>query len=264
MVKFTIASLFILVVLSLEAQKAADTCSLDARVWLMETDQLEHVYIATLNNEIIKADRQCRPLYIYSNNYLGLPTRIDASNPINILVYYPVQQTIVTLDVTMNEISRTPLLDMGYLDIRAVCSSNDGNLWLLDGMDFKLKKINRQGRLMAESENLLLLLGRWPEITFMQENMNRIYLLEKSAGIYIFDNFGNFKSTYPDSTIEQIQAAQGKLFYSNTSGWMELTLPSSLTMLKKADPDKKKPVLVHFQKNTQYVAYPDAIQVTKH
>lgn len=264
MVRFTIASLFIMMVLGLEAQNTADTCSLAARVWLMETDQLEHVYIATQNNEIIKADRQCRPLYNYTNNYLGLPGRIDASNPINVLVYYPVQQIIVTLDVTMNEISRTPLLDMGYLDIKAVCSSNDGNLWLLDGMDFKLKKINRQGRLLAESENLLLLLGRWPEITYMQENMNRVYLLEKSAGIHIFDNFGNFKNTYADNSLEQIQAAQGKLFCRTTGGWMELTLPATLSMLKKSDPEGKQPLMVHFQKNTQYVAYPDAIQVTKY
>lgn len=77
-------------------------------------DKLHQIYVITPDNNIIKYDENGDILYRYTNNYLGAPSLIDASNPIQILVYYPGLQTIVTLDVTLNEISRTNLVSFGF------------------------------------------------------------------------------------------------------------------------------------------------------
>ncbi len=247
----------------LEAQSALDTCTLYAEVLLMETDPLGHVYIANPQNKIWKADQNCRILYEYTNNYLGLPARVDAGNPINVLIYYPDQLTVVTLDVTMNEISRTSLLDLGYLDIKAVCGSNDGNIWILDGMDFTLKKIQRNGKVISQSENLMLLLGRLPETVLMQESLNRVFVLDKNIGIHQFDNFANYKTTIKEPGAQQFHASQGRLIVGKATEWIEyqITTPANVPLQIKTG--LVLPLRLHTQIKAQYRAFADRIQIVK-
>jgi hypothetical protein len=248
----------------LSAQPAQDSCTLYAEVLLMESDPLGHVYVANPQNKIWKADHHCRILYEYTNNYLGLPARIDAGNPINVLIYYPDQLTVVTLDVTMNEISRTSLLDLGYLDIRAVCGSNDGNIWILDGMDFTLKKIQRNGKVMAQSENLMLLLGRLPETNRMQESLNRVFVLDKNNGIHQFDNFANYKTTIKEPKAVQFQASQGRLIVGTPTEWIEYQAIAPTLAPLQLHTGQVLPLLIHAQSKTQYRALADRIQIIKY
>lgn len=253
-VEFLWISLFMLMSNILPGQ---DSCFLSQRVVCADTDKLEHLYLATEQNDVIKYDAYCREMYRYTNNYLGYPSRIDASNPINVICYYPSIQTVVTLDVTMNEISRTDLIGLGFLDVRAVCSSNDGNLWILDAMDFKLKKINRLGRILAESENLILLISKWPTITYMQELNNLVFLLEPNEAIYRFDNFGNFKSKQSIPGVRGLHLVSNTLFY-----WTDLVLErqhlrnKSIEYVMKLDPDAP-PLLIHHRLGRRWVVMRD-------
>jgi hypothetical protein len=243
---------------------AQDSCSLMQKVRCADTDKLDHLYLATEQNAVVKYDSRCKELYRYTNNYLGYPSRIDATNPINVICYYPALQTIVTLDVTMNEISRTDLISLGFLDVRAVCSSNDGHLWILDAMDFKLKKINRLGRLLAESENLLLVLGALPEVSYMQELNNQVFLLEKEKAVYRFDNFGNYKQKQLIPGIVGMHTFSNSLFYWTDTVVESFHLQSRATTRIMALSPEQLPVLIHHRTGRRWLVYVDQQWIVSH
>ncbi len=213
-VKFIASSCLVLIFQSGLIAQQQVACEKILAIICSDTDKLDHLYLATEKNAILKIDKNCNELYRYTNNYLGYPSRIDASNPINVICFYPAQQTIVTLDVTMNEISRTNLVELGFMDVRTVCSSNDGNIWILDALDFKLKKINRFGKVLTESENLMLVFGRLPDSYYMLESQNLVYMVEENFGVHQFDNFGNYKTTVNELGVRNLQVTSTQWIFS--------------------------------------------------
>lgn len=214
MVKYITISLIWLSAGSLKAQFSSEPdINVAVDIVFATVDKLQQIYVITPENNIIKYNENGDILYRYTNNYLGAPSLIDASNPIQILVYYPGLQTIVTLDVTLNEISRTNLVSFGLFDIKRVCVSNDAQIWIMDGMDFKLKKIDRFGKVLRESEDLMLQLGRNITPIAMLERQNKVLVLDSQIGLLIFDNLGNYVRTEPFVNPETVMTFGGKLFY---------------------------------------------------
>jgi hypothetical protein len=217
LVKYIAISLFWLYAGSLKAQFSSEPdINITVDIIFATVDKLHQIYVITPDNNIIKYDENGDILYRYTNNYLGAPSLIDASNPIQILVYYPGLQTIVTLDVTLNEISRTNLVSFGFFDIKRVCVSNDAQIWIMDGLDFKLKKIDRFGKVLRESEDLMLQLGRNISPIAMLERQNKVLVLDSQLGLLIFDNLGNYVRTEPFVRPETVMTFGGKLFYLET------------------------------------------------
>jgi len=177
------------------------------------TDKMQQVYIVTPDDVVIKYDQRGREMGRYTNNYLGDLEIVDPTNPINVVLYYPDLQTLVTLDVTMNEISRTNLVSYGFFNIEAICSTNDGNIWLMDGMEFRLKKINRNGRILYSSENLMIMLGQPFKPIQLLERNNRVFALDKEMGIYVFDNMGNFDRRFDIRGVTYFQMFGNNIFY---------------------------------------------------
>ncbi len=214
MVKYIAISIFWLSASSLKAQFSSEPdINIAVDIVYATVDKLHQIYVITPDNNIIKYDENGDILYRYTNNYLGAPSLIDASNPIQILVYYPGLQTIVTLDVTLNEIARTNLVSFGFFDIKRVCVSNDAQIWIIDGMDFKLKKIDRYGKVLRESEDLMLQLGRNISPVAMLERQNKVLIMDANLGLLIFDNLGNFVRTEPFVQAQTAMTYGGKLFY---------------------------------------------------
>lgn len=203
------------------------------------TDKMQQVYIVTPEDVLIKYDQRGKEMGRYTNNYLGELEVVDPTNPINVVLYYPNLQTLVTLDVTMNEISRTNLVSYGFFNIDALCSTNDGNIWLMDGMEFRLKKINRNGKILYTSENLMILMGQPFRPVKLLERNNKVFALDPEKGIYVFDNMGNFDKRYDLSGVTYFQMLGTQIFYLyngtphvlDTQLFMHnrLTLPGDLT-----------------------------------
>lgn len=188
------------------------------------TDKLQQIYIVTPDDVVIKYDDRGREMGRYTNNYLGELEMVDPTNPINVVLYYPDQQTLVTLDVTMNEIARTNLVSFGFFNIEALCSTNDGNLWILDGMEFKLKKIDRNGRILYRSQNLMILMGEPFKPIKLLERNNQVFALDPTKGIFVFDNMGSFDRRYDIRDVDYFQFFGGNLYYFDRGRPMELSI----------------------------------------
>ncbi len=161
----------------------------------MATDRLNQLYLVTMRNEVIKYNQQGQALFNFSNNQLGPLERLDMTDPFHPLLYYPDYLTLITLDRTMNKTGEFDLTNLGLLGLEAVGLSNDNNIWVYDELVFRLRKIDRQSRVLLESEDLNMRLGSPPQVQFLIERANQVFLHDAERGILVFDLFGQYQYT---------------------------------------------------------------------
>jgi hypothetical protein len=118
-------------------------------------DPLAQILIGYTNGNIERYDSLATRLQVtYTNQRLGAPSMIDASNPLRVLVYYAQSQQIMILNRNLVEISSLDLNRLGYASVPSVGAARDGNLWIFDALTFQIKKLDMQGRLLLEGARL--------------------------------------------------------------------------------------------------------------
>jgi len=177
------------------------------------TDQLRNVYTVTKTNEVIKYTPSGQVQFRYNNNTLGTLNFIDATDPFNLLLFYPDFRRVILLDRTLSETGAFDLFNLDVIDVPAVGISSDNNLWIYDDIKFNLKKIDRNGKVVQESNNLSLVLGKTLVPNFILERSNALYVNDPEVGILIFDLFGNYTKTIDIKGLSQFQIVDQQLIY---------------------------------------------------
>ena len=193
------------------------------------TDKLQNVYILTPQKEVVKFNAKGQETFRYSNTYLDELPEMDATDPFNLLLYYPDYQTIITLDRTLSETARFELLDLQFFRVPAVAMASDNNIWLYDSEQFKLKKIKNNGEVIAESDDLSLLLSATPNPTFLVEREQQVFVNAPDIGILVFDIFGQYMQTIPITNLDAFQVLENQLLFRENGQLKSYHLRSLLT-----------------------------------
>lgn len=178
------------------------------------TDNLQQIYTIDGENELVKYNVEGVELFRYSNNRLGKLQLVDASNPLNPLLFYPDYQIAIILDRTLNPSTQINLLGLAELvQSPAIALGVDNQIWLYDEMNFKLRKLNQSGMITDNSEDLSLLFTGIPNIK--QLDANNIYVVANApeTGLLVFDNFGQFDKEIPIKGVEYFQLEDKRLIY---------------------------------------------------
>jgi len=227
--------------------------TLDISSSVFTTDQLRNVYTVTKTNEVIKYTPSGQVQFRYNNNTLGALNFIDATDPFNLLLFYPDFRRVILLDRTLSETGAFDLFNLDVIDVPAVGISSDNNLWIYDDIKFNLKKIDRNGKVVQESNNLSLVLGKTLVPNFILERSNALYVNDPEAGILIFDLFGNYTKTIDIKGLSQFQIVDQQLIYWQDGKLNVFNLKSLQTrsMDLQLPPDEEQ--LVRIEKDRLYI-----------
>ncbi len=187
--------------------------SIPVKAKYFATDKLNQFYTVTDKNEIIKFDSKGKEVFRYTNNYLDNLTHLDATDPFNILLYYPDFLSVITLDRTMNETGNFDLSNLNFIQVKAIGTSNDNNIWLFDEVAFKLKKINRNGTVLRQSVDLNLQMNHKPKPVFLIERENAVFVNDPEYGIIVFNIFGEYDSVLNLKGLDQFQVLDNQLLF---------------------------------------------------
>ena len=181
------------------------------------TDKLGQFYIVNEDEQLIKYSSNGDSLFQFNNHQNGELALVDPTDPFNVLLYYPEFMKVVTLDRTLSPTSEYDLYDLDIVDVPAIGMSNDNNIWIYDNTSFTLKKINRNGKLVVESENLSFQLQTWLQPTFILERGNFVFVNDPFQGIFIFDLFGKYIKTLEFKGLEDFQVENDNIIYQHES-----------------------------------------------
>ncbi len=195
----------------------------------LTSDKLQQCYLVAPDNELRKYDADGNLLFQYTNNRLGTLEWVDATDPFNLLLYYPDYYTVVTLNRTLNPTGEYQLYDLNIGQIGAIAMASDNNLWLYDENAGTLKKIDRQGNVLVESTNIRLSLAQNIQPKNMLANDHQVYLNVPDRGILVFDNFGTFVKEIPLTGLKEFQIMDKQLLYLSENKLHGFHLQSLLT-----------------------------------
>lgn len=172
----------------------------DSAVWSVdavrfEVDKLQNIYLIDGLQNVRKRTPDGSEVFLYTNLELGALTTFDTTDPFNLLLYFPGYMTAVQLDRTLNERGRLAFPELGFPQVDDVAKSRDNQIWIYDGLRYRLLKINADAQVLAESQDLSLLPEGAPNPTQLIAAGNYVYLLDPGRGVLIFDAFGQYAQT---------------------------------------------------------------------
>ena len=158
---------------------------------LFDMDQFGNIYIVN-NNTMVKYSNDFTNKTNYTNNFLGKISLIDVNDPLRVLIFYRDFNQIIFLDKTLNPL-RSPvnLDDIGFTNVKLVCSSNQGGFWIFNEDTKQLIYINKDLQIVQQTANIELITGDVISPTFLTERNQQLFLNIPQTGILLFNQYGN-------------------------------------------------------------------------
>lgn len=165
---------------------------LNPSIRIVNFDPLGHIYVLDENDQLSKYDTTGQLLCHVVNNNLGEAHSLDVGNPFKTLVFYRDQQTILIYDRTLSEMQRIRLSDWGLHDVTAVSLSPDNAIWVFDGTNRVLVKLDDNGNELLTSDPFDIISLGSPRPDFIFDMDQFLLLKESNHPISVFDDFGKF------------------------------------------------------------------------
>lgn len=155
------------------------------------TDNLQNVYlISSSTNAIKKLSSNGDSIAVFNNTIrYGKIWSLDVTNPLKVLVYYKDFSTLVVLDRFLTTRTSIDLRKLGITQVKAVAQSYDGNIWLYDEGEGKIKTIDENNNVLLESADLRLVFDESLSPVKIIDNNGQLYLYDNRLGWLIFDYY---------------------------------------------------------------------------
>ena len=177
-------------------------------------DRRGSLYVADADNNLRQYSAEGLPLNTYAPTQPGHVAQVEAWNVSSTLVFNDDRQQLVLLDRFLALITEIRLADVLDGTVRVATLAPDNHIWLLDESNLVLREYDPSTQRLVQNTPLDLLIGRSrPDFRFLRQYQNNIYLLDRSTGIYVFDNLGTFKKKLPFAGLSTVGFRGDELYY---------------------------------------------------
>lgn len=162
------------------------------------TNSAGELYLLSPDNQLKKFDVNGDSVGVFNDvKKYGRLTYVKAQNPWKTILFYEGFETIVLLDKYLKNLGSIPLREKNIFAAKAVTTSYDNFIWVFDGREFKIKKIDDNGNLLMASADLRQTMTDVPNPAEIIDKDGLLYLYDPDKGVFIFDYYGAFKTMLP-------------------------------------------------------------------
>lgn len=191
------------------------TISIEAKE--IQTDRLGNIYVISKTNQLYKYSNDGKLLSTLNYKYLGNITFVDATNPLEIYVFYKELNLVVFLDNNLAYRGELALSDYNIGQASAIARSFDNGIWIFDLADMQLKKIDKDGSNLQTSGNIRQYTSANSTVSYLYDNDDRVFVNDSANGIFVFDVFATYLRTLPIKGCDEIKVINNELFYHQTN-----------------------------------------------
>lgn len=187
--------------------------SIKGNISYFNVDNLDNIYLIINGNQLKKLNAKGDSVAVYNDvKRFGNPSSIDVSNPLKTLLYYKNYSTVVVLDRLLAVRNNINFRKQNIFYVNNVTLSYDNNIWIFDEEDFKLKKIDEEGKVLLSTIDWRNLFDTVPAVARIIDRNNFVYLYDPEKGFYIFDYYGSFKNRIAFLKWSNVEVS-GKILY---------------------------------------------------
>ena len=158
-------------------------------------DNLDNIYLINKSNQLKKLNAKGDSIAVFNDvKRYGNPDYVDVTNPLKSLLYYKNYSTVVVLDRLLTVRNNINLRKQNIFYVNTVTLSYDNYIWLFDEEDFRLKKVDEEGKVLQSTIDWRMLFDTVPAPEKIIDRDNYVYLYDPTKGFYIFDYYGGFKN----------------------------------------------------------------------
>jgi hypothetical protein len=182
----------------------------------IQTDRLGNLYIVSKTNQLYKYSASGKLLSTLNYKYLGNITHVDATNPMEIYVFYKELNLVVFLDNNLAYRGEMKLADYGIGQAAAICRSFDNGIWVFDLGDLQLKKMDKNGENLQTTGNIRQYVSQPSAVLFLYDNNEKVFVNDSANGILMFNIFGTYAKTLPIRGCTEIKVINDEVYYWQT------------------------------------------------
>ncbi len=224
---------------------------------LFSTDPIGNIYIIKGNNSLVKYNSKGDSIGFFNEIKKGKIVQIDASNPLRILLFYADYGNILVLDNVLSLKSTIKLNSLGVVNVPCISNSADGSIWAYDPSGMLLKVNNKPE--ISFTTSLRNVLEKAIDPVYMMEQDRSLFLVDSTEGVFKFDQFGLFKTSYPFYT-KEIQLFNSYLVYYSAPYLISYNT-QSMQDNKIALPDANTIRQVRVERNLLYVLRKESLDI---
>lgn len=189
---------------------------------LWEVDAFENVY-ASNGNSIKKFDQDANLQFSQSIKRLGRMSQLVLVNTMKLIHFSEEQQTLCYFDNTLSEMDDcVELSDEGVINASLVSGSSQPNkIWVLDNLNSTLSLFSLDKLIQEQQISNLKGTLNIENISDIKEHGSRLYLLDETQGIYVFDLYGSLLDFIPGKSIQQFEVV-GSTLYTLMEGELKI------------------------------------------
>ncbi|WP_422361553.1 hypothetical protein [Reichenbachiella sp.] len=156
-------------------------------------DQTGNIYVSNLQGEVSKYSPEGNFMVEYAPTQVASIHEITAATQFKVSLFYKDLQEIIVLNRYLSNPITYRLTDFGLGYVEEVAPNFQQTLWVLDISDFALKLVDfRENRLLEQKSLAQVLDQSLASILSFHSHQNRMYVIDESSGIHVFDNIGNY------------------------------------------------------------------------
>ncbi len=178
------------------------------------------LYVADAMQNIVQLTPTGQALQTYSAPVRGRVAALDAGFTGKVLAFYDDRQSLTLFDRFLSPMTVLQFADYPATAeslIRAATLAPDGTIWLYDERQLALVRLDPRDPGAASAVPLdLILTSARSDIRALHAYQNKLYLLDRASGIYVFDIFGAFsrKMALPDlGAVTDVQFRADEVFF---------------------------------------------------
>jgi len=245
------------------SSKAADSLfvirSIPMNARMMTVDELGNVYVVRNNNALVRFNENGDSSAFFRSVQNGEIGSVDASNPLRIVVYYPAYSRVTLLDRQLAQKNDLDLRRLNIANTSVVASSADGNLWIYDQFNARLRKVDEQLNEVVTSNDLRQETQLVPVPSFMIERDWKVFLCDTAKGIFIFDRYGNYVNTLSIYGVKHLQVFGTQLVYRHEDSLLSWDMGKVAADMLAIPGVAGRIINAAIVRNTMYVLYDDRL-----
>lgn len=173
-------------------------------------DRPGELYIITKANHIQKFDQDGKLLSLYKGE--RRPTLFEPGDGARIFAYYRDLQQYWIFNPSF-EVMAAHTFDASFaIEPWLICPAGENNLWILDGADNTLKKVNTQKGTVVVDVSMNNNTAK-ENFQYMRDYQNFLFVLEKGKGILVYNSMGKLVKTILSKDIRHFNFMGSDLYY---------------------------------------------------